>query len=329
MTKKFKLLFFSFLFLSLFIFSACGTNNENEEYKAGKDLSPEEARVLAEEFINDYLMLDGTMANVVSDGVAYGMYLLKVDIGMGEAVDSFITKDGRLLFPQALDIDEIIGDSDFIIDDTPMEDVNIPTSAKPEVEIFVMTYCPYGTQIQKGILPVLEVLGDNIDFKQKYVDYAMQSKKELDENLLQYCLEKESQEKLVSYLECFLIDGESDACLQNTVSNLNTINSCIEETDKEFKITENFENNVDFRGSFPSFNIHQAEVMNYGISGSPALVINGVQVPAPRDPASLLNIICEAFEEKPEVCQAELSNTPPAPGFGFEGTGSNTIASCG
>ncbi len=58
-----------------------------------------------------------------------------------------------------------------------------------------MAYCPYGTQEEKGILPVVNTLNNKIDFKVKFCDYAMHGKQEIDEQLNQYCIETEQADK--------------------------------------------------------------------------------------------------------------------------------------
>ena len=328
--------YFSFLLVALMLaatlaLSACSTNDEEKTFTEGEKITPEEATEIAENFINEHLMMDETQVSASYEGVAYDMYHLKINMDQQMPVDSFITKDGKLFFPQHLDIDEISGNEPVATDnEEQMADVEVPKSSEPTVEMFVMTYCPYGTQIQKGILPVLEVIGDDIEFKQMYVDYAMQDKKELDENLLQYCIQEQSTDELVAYLECFLAEeDQSDNCFNQVVSNPETVRTCVEETDEEFDVTKNFEEEIDWRGNFPGFNVHQEEVSMYGVGGAPTLIINGVEVPADRDAASLLYSICNAFEEKPEGCDAELPDTPPSPGFGFETSGANTVAACG
>lgn len=330
MKKKLTFLIVGLLFVSSLILSACGNNQKDEDqvYTEGKIISAEEARVIAEDFINDFLMMDGTKATVTSKGTAYNLYLLDVDINTDTSIESFISKDGRFFFPQHLDIEEIMSDNPFAMDQE-LPEVDLIKTDRPVVEMFVMTLCPYGTQIQKGILPVLEVIGNDIDFSQKYVDYAMRDMEEINENLLQYCLEKENFNEFTSYLECFLVNGESETCFNQVVSNPTNINNCITETDEEFKITENYENKVGWRGNFPSFNVHLTEVNRYGIAGSPGLVINGQEVPAYRSPAELLEVICDAFIEKPSACNTPLSEANPSPGFGFDSSGSNTVASCG
>jgi len=99
-----------------------------------------------------------------------------------------------------------------------------------------MSYCPYGTQIEKGIIPVVKTLGDKIDFQLKYVNYAMHGEKEIKEQLNQYCIEKEySKDDLLSYLECFLEDSDGEGCLVNY-----DVQPCVESTDSEFGIMRDF-----------------------------------------------------------------------------------------
>ena len=54
-----------------------------------------------------------------------------------------------------------------------------------------MSHCPYGTQMEKALLPVIETLGaNNVNFELKFNTYAMHDKVELDEQLTQYCVKK-------------------------------------------------------------------------------------------------------------------------------------------
>jgi hypothetical protein len=318
-TQGFLIAIFALLFAVTL--SACGTNNV-------KEISEEEAKTIAEDFINEYLMMDETQAVATNDGEEYGLYKMSIDIGYEEAVESYISKDGTLFFPQALNIEEIKREGDAALDGETPPEVDVPQSEKPTVEMFIMTHCPYGTQMQKGILPVVKLLGDKIDFQQKYVDYAMHEKLELDENLLQYCINKEAPNDFYNYLDCFLIEGDSDKCLSENVSNQTAINTCIANTDQEFKVTENYDNKIGFRGTFPGFDVDKISVEKYNVGGSPTLIINETEVPAWRDPASLLKIVCDAFVEKPAECDVPLPSEAPSPGFGY-GTGANVDASCG
>lgn len=203
----------------------------------------------------------------------------------------------------------------------------------PLVELFVMSHCPYGTQTEKGFLPVVELMGEKIDFQVKFVDYAMHGKKELDEQTLQYCVQKEQNEKFIPYLKCFLEDENTDDCLAETDIDQDMLDACIAATDEEFKITELYEDESTWSGGrFPQFNIHKEENDRYGIGGSPSLAVNEVRVESfSRNAASLLEVVCVAFADKPAECDETLSSQQPSAGFGFEGAapGAATTAGCG
>jgi glutaredoxin len=303
--------------------------------KPMKNLNEDQAKTRAEEFINSFLMTDGTKATITEISEQYGLYKLKVDI-VSDVVESYLSRDGKLFFPQALDIDEVTGQTATgETGDTTDSNTAAPAaevsqkSDKPVVEVFVMSYCPYGTQIEKGLLPVLETLGNKIDFELKFCSYIMHGDQEITENLLQYCIQKEQPTKLNAYLECFLADSsKSEACLTTAGIDKSKVTSCVAKTDKEFKVTENNKNKVGYQGSFPGFDVNKADNEKYNVGGSPTLVINGQEIASGRDSASLLKTICSAFNNPPKECETELSSASPAPGFGTGTTAGNTAGGC-
>ncbi len=206
----------------------------------------------------------------------------------------------------------------------------IPKTDKPKVEVFVMSHCPYGTQMKKGLIPVIETLGDKADIEIKFVDYAMQGKIEIDEQLNQYCINKEEPKKFIPYLQCFLEAGKGTECLVTANIDSTKLNSCISETNEEFKITELLNDKSTWSGGrFPQFNVHKTENDLYGIQGSPTTVINGVKVDSmPRNSAGILSIICSSFTTQPNECQTKLDSTQPSPGFGYGTSAQATNASC-
>ena len=209
-------------------------------------------------------------------------------------------------------------------------EANIAKSDKPKVEVFVMSHCPYGTQMEKGLIPVIETLKDKADIQIKFVDYAMHGKKEVDEELNQYCINKEEPEKYLPYLKCFLEDGNGSRCLAEQKINTTTLASCVSQTDTEYKITELFNDKSTWSGgTYPQFNIYKAENELYGVQGSPTTVINGVLVSSmPRDSKGILDKVCSVFNTAPEECNTELSSTSPSSGFGWGESGAPTTASC-
>jgi protein-disulfide isomerase len=237
-----------------------------------------------------------------------------------------VTKDGKYFVQGAV----LITQTNSTADTSQQPPKDVVKSDKPKVELFVMSYCPYGTQIEKGIIPAVQALGSSIDFSIKFVDYSMHGKKELDENTLQYCLQKEQSNKLIPYLICFLKAGNSSSCLTSTGIDTAKLNSCISTADTQFKITANFNDKSTWSGGqFPPFNIDKDLNTKYGVQGSPTLVINGAQVDSGRNPAALLTAICSAFNKAPAACSQKLATTNPDPGFGTTSSGSATDATCG
>ncbi len=233
-----------------------------------------------------------------------------------------VTKDGK--YTVSSDIDEAIKEvKSYLQEET--EETGQLKSDKPVVELFVMSHCPYGTQIEKGIIPVLKSFGDKIDFTLRFVDYAMHGEKEVKEQTNQYCIQKEEPEKLISYLECFLKEGNGEACLLEANINTTKLETCKTQADNQFQITALLNDKSTYlSGVYPQFNIDASANEKYGIQGSPTLVINGKQVSAGRSPSALATAICASFNSEPSVCSDEFSTENPSAGFGYTGSGTSS-----
>jgi hypothetical protein len=163
----------------------------------------------------------------------------------------------------------------------------------------------------------------------------MHDKKELDENLRQYCIQKNQPAKLSAYLTCFLKKGEGTeaSCMTSSGVASATVATCMKQADTQFNVTKNFEDKSTYQGTFPPFDVDKADNEKYGVKGSPTLVINGVEASsAGRDSKSLLKTICSGFKTEPKECATELSAAAPAPGFGegtVQGTAAGSDAACG
>ncbi|MFH1412419.1 MAG: hypothetical protein ABIG10_00085 [bacterium] len=313
------------IIIALLVVGVVMTNN-----RGAAKMTPDEAKTRAETFINDILM-QGDSSATVDEIIKYkgGMYALKISLeGNDEPIDSYISEDGKLFFPQALDIAEMSGEEeDGETTDEPV--AQAPKSDRPNIELFVMSHCPYGTQMEKGIIPVVNALYDSIDFELKFVDYAMHAKKELDEQMKEYCIQKEQRPKILPYLNCFLKDGDTERCLNETGIDKNKMNACVAKIDEEYKISEVFESHEGW-DTYPPFNIYKDDNDKYGVGGSPTLVVNGEVVTSGRDSSSLAKLICGSFNEgkAPAACSNDFSSATPAPGFGEATTTGADDASC-
>lgn len=253
----------------------------------------------------------------------------------GQESPLYATKDGEnIILPQGVIPLTARATQDTATQPTQTE---IPKSDKPIVEAFVMSHCPSGTQIEKGLLPVAELLGNKIDFQIKFVYYAMHpSQGEVEEELKQYCIEEEQNDKFLGYLTCWLgktgTPADGAACIDETGIDKTKLSTCTARTDAEFNVLANLNDQSTWlNGRFPKFDIHKAENDKYRVGGSPTLIINGVQSQAGRDSVSLLKAICDTFNTAPEECNTEFKTETPAPGFGWSTTTSanNAAAGCG
>ena len=190
---------------------------------------------------------------------------------------------------------------------------------KPKVELFVMSYCPFWTQAEKWILWVAKLLKGKIDFSVKFVDYDMHGKKSVDEDTLQHCIQKEEPTKYDKYLTCFLEAGKTEQCRKEAKLDMNKENACIKATDKKFNITKDFDNKASWVSwRFPRYEVDEKLNKQYGVQGSPTLVINGIQVqPKNRSPQWYLDAICSAFKNPPVECKKQVSNKGYDPMFGW------------
>ncbi len=276
-----------------------------------------------EDIINENLVRSKDRATVV--GISSIGGVSKVDLNFNGKEDSlFVTNDGNLYLQKIMDLSEVKKAED----EAKSENIVKNKSDKPKVELFVMSYCPYGTQMEKGYLPVIKALGDKIDSKIKFVNYVMHGEKEAKENVLQYCIQKDEPEVFSSYLKCFLGKGEgsTDSCLSENGLSMNKLNSCINDTMKDFNVEKDLSNKNDYlNGKYPRFGINNDENIKYGVKGSPTLVINGQEIKgAARNSSSILKTICSAFKVQPEECNTVLSSETQAPGFGYSDSKTNS-----
>jgi hypothetical protein len=308
-----------------------------------KLLNKDEAKAKAIDFIDNNLVQAGSKVTVKDIIEEDGLYKLTVVLSSGQEVTSYLSKDGSRFYPQSISIADVEKqklaqdqtanaktDTATAANNNPATPTSAVKADKPTVELFVMSYCPYGTQIEKGILPAIAALGNKVNFKLEFCDYSMHGDKELKENLVQTCIEKNEPTKLATYLSCFLQASDSAGCLTKAGINQSSLNSCVSATDKQYKVTAGAADKSTWaNGTYPSFNVFKAENDKYSVGGSPTLVLNGKQIESGRDPKSLLATICSGFKTQPSECKKVLSSDSPAPGFGTAAAASGAASSGG
>lgn len=291
------------------------------QYQKKYYVSPQDVKTAVQKFVEGN-MQPGIEVEVADPVKESGVYKVTVTVD-DQSVDAYVSTDGKKLFPQVI---SLVGEPNMLGEMDTIKTEAENKSEVPEVDLYVMSYCPYGLQAERGILPAVEALGNKIKFNLKFVGYAMHGQKEVDENLNQYCIQKVQPEKLAQYLKCFWkkSTGTSDVCMKSVGINSYKIKSCVSETNKQFSPTEK------------NFTLNKEDNDKYGVEGSPAFVVNGTVISTGRDSASFLRAICSGFENQPEECSKTLSSETPGPGFDdqieaakVKGAATDSAASCG
>ncbi len=310
-------------------FTGMVTNSDN--LKAGY-LTSDDAGQKTLEFVNKYLLKDVT-AKLVSTEEESGIYKVSTLIN-GQSVPIYTTMDGKyIILPQGfIDVEQykIAFERQNNQQNQGNTGSSIPKSDKPDVDVFVMSYCPYGLQMEKAVIPVMNLLGDKANIVIRFVDYAMHGKKEVDENTRQYCIQKDQSDKYVDYLTCFVQSDDTEKCQTEAGIDKAKLEACIADADNKFNITGLYNDRSTWSGGrFPPFMIDAGLNQRYGVRGSPTFVINGKVISVNRSPEAVKEAICSAFNNPPEECNQTLSSKPTAPGIGaIEDTGSGSGGSC-
>ncbi len=194
---------------------------------------------------------------------------------------------------------------------------------KVEIDLYVMSHCPYGLQMQKAFIPVVEAFKDSgrLTVNNKFVSYTMHGAEETKDNLYEYCVGEKEPQKEWEFVRCFVEkNGDEAFCLQNLSIDKSAVDNCVAEATTRFGI------------SGTSFPIYASENSLYGVQGSPTTVFMGKQITLQRNPEAIKEFVCSMLAEPlPAACGLNLSSAQADYGFGpviGSGTASSS-ASCG
>ncbi len=234
-----------------------------------------------------------------------GVYKVNFDY-QGAVVPYYVTKDGRYAGSLSL-LDTSSANSDSQTQ-TPKD---IPKSNRPVVELYVFTYCPYGLQMEKAMVPVAKLLGDKIDFKIRQIG-AMHGEFEKIEAERQLCIEKNYPNKYLDYLVAFAEDTSIGACKGDATCLTSKLSSLY----SKFGIDANKINSCMSADGDKLYNAELSNSESKGVSGSPTIIINGVETSLSRSPDAVKTAICAAFNTSPSECSQKLSTSQASAGFG-------------
>lgn len=142
-------------------------------FSGSERLSESDAAEKSINYINDYLLKGNTKATLLRTDKVSGVYKITLNLN-GQSLDSYITKDGSLLFPTGINIDENI-DKPLIKETETNSEINTnvnidddPIKGNKNAPITIIEFsdyqCPFCTRAEPTIKQVLETYKDKVRF---------------------------------------------------------------------------------------------------------------------------------------------------------------------
>lgn len=234
-----------------------------------------------------------------------GLYKVNFNY-QGQVVPVYVTRDGTLAGSLAPVIEVSTNSS------SDSQTQEIPKSEKPQVDLYVMSFCPYGNRGEDTMLPVYNLLKDNVDWNIHYIVSvsgdtirSLHGQPEIDQNIREVCVKRDygldAFWKFINYVN----------------QNCGGDGNCWEDAAKEAgadptKIQSCFDND-----GLELMKVEAAASNKAGATGSPTLLINGVKsntIYQYENSEAYKQAICNAFNEAPEECTTELTSSGTSAG---------------
>jgi len=131
----------------------------------------------------------------------------------------------------------------------------IARMGKPTLELFVMSYCPYGVQAEEKIIPIVKKFGDKIDFKLQFIAQekeepsaqditpftSLHGYPEVAENIRQLLIAQEYPDQYLDYILCRgkKLDKSWEACAEKLGIDVARIQALFDAPEAEQLFREN------------------------------------------------------------------------------------------
>jgi hypothetical protein len=182
-----------------------------------------------------------------------------------------------------------------------------------------MSFCPYGIQAETAMKPVADLLGSRADIRVLYLTsvggatadsiQSLHGPVEVQEDLRQACIQKNSPGKFWAYL-----DGFNAAC-SSQVGNASAAAACSTKVSSSLGLSPaSIDTCATLSEGITLLSSDEASAVRAGAASSPTLLINGVTYSGARTPEAYKEAICGSFTTPPAGCQANLSGQTAAAG---------------
>jgi hypothetical protein len=270
----------------------------------GVVVPPQKCADSAVSYVNTNLVQPGSTVTFVSINETKGLYEIKINY-QSKVVPLYTTKDCSLLFTSAMNMNAEQA--------TPAPTPVPKKSARPTADLYVMAFCPYGTQAETVMRPVYDLLGSKADIRIRYITTisgatmdsvdSLHGPSEAKEDAYQVCLRKSQPAKYWEYIglfneQCYpkwQDSGVLETCRKNVTATLITDRSAIVTC-------------AAGADAIALLKADEADSKTSGASASPTLIINGVEYSGARTPEAYKAAICNSFETAPAECSTTLSS---------------------
>lgn len=249
------------------------------------------------DFINKNLLPQGTKASLISASAqGNGLYEVKFKI-LEREYDTFVSSDGKLLFPESIALTRPKAKSAESASD-------IPKKEKADTKIFVMAYCPYGNEAENAIKPVVDLFGSKANIELRYIVSKEGSKynslhgdQELNQDVREVCVQRYQKDKFWD----FVLKMNEKSTSENSDKKWESVAKSLGINVAKIKDCQKNE-----RVSILNSEIKTAE--KYEATGSPTIVINDTTYSGDRTSNGYKEAICAGFQNQPQECKTKLSN---------------------
>jgi hypothetical protein len=192
------------------------------------------------------------------------------------------------------------GPTDKEKDDGETTEKAAATSEKVALDFHIMSKCPFGVKVLQAITPVLEKMGENVDFNVYYIGRekdgeltSMHGEQEVQGNIIQLCAnEHGDNDAWLSFLKCQNEDWRKipegwEKCAESAKLDVKKVKECYEGEEGQKLLRESFKVSQEKRAT-----------------GSPTIFLAGEPYRGGRSEASFGRAICAKFEKgKPKYCE--------------------------
>lgn len=208
-----------------------------------------------------------------------------------------------------------------------MQKLGANNDEKPQIDFFVMSYCPYGNQAEEAIKPVYDLLKDKADFNAHYVIYkdyqggsaqfciegycSMHGIQELNQNIREMCVRKLYSQK--EWFD-FAIEMNSKCSYQNADACWTDVAKGLKLDDKKIADCEKTQGLELVKAEYELNTL-------LGVQGSPTIFVEGASFEGARTPAGYEAGLCAAYKTAPKECEQKLAGETTAPASGAGGCG--------